>query len=441
MFSVNNPKYPIYSPQISFGQNTDIPKEVLIYLRKRKRSLSKKDSFSRVNINNYNTAKLEGIQNGIDIFKGLSLKQIFFLISHTTEVMLKRGCHNMCAHCYAKAMPESHIEVPNQINKIEFEDFENLCNGIKELNNRFGFKVFDKSAEKYNTLFHDADSSMITLTDKTGKIYDYADLSKMLHDATGRVVLFDTAGWNIQDVKTQKRMEALVKKIMATDNYNFMEFCVSINPFHSIYNMALNLEKSGNITEARKLTDIYTDRMANVLYTLAPLRRKTNSITNSSVLKFNMRALSDDVSTNKYTEMDLQTITNVIREKLKTIYQTNITLNQRNNVQIEDIEWISKNLDKAFDIDNISAVGRASEIITNKKSEVYKNTIASLYNDTKKGAKNCEDGMIDLNGNFYVTNWYETYPTDISLNYVNKGKPTASINPNLRKEIITKNLM
>ena len=147
MISVNSlPLFQPYNSHISFGQNAEIPKEALAYLRKKKKQLSKRDSFARVNLSNYNANRLEGIQNGIDIFKGLNFKQIVFLVTHTTEVMLKRGCHNMCAHCYANAMPKSHIEIPNQITQVEFEDFENLCNGIKELNNRFGFKVFNKKS-------------------------------------------------------------------------------------------------------------------------------------------------------------------------------------------------------------------------------------------------------------------------------------------------------
>ena len=41
-----------------------------------------------------------------------------------------------------------------------------------------------------------------------------------------------------------------------------------------------------------------------------------------------------------------------------------------------------------------------------------------------------------------MTNYIESYPTDIVLNYKNKGKPTAHMAPNLRRDkVITKDLI
>lgn len=44
--------------------------------------------------------------------------------------------------------------------------------------------------------------------------------------------------------------------------------------------------------------------------------------------------------------------------------------------------------------------------------------------------------LIDLNGKFYLTNYNETFPTNIQLNYANKDKTTAPINPDLNERII-----
>ena len=78
-----------------------------------------------------------------------------------------------------------------------------------------GFNIFNrKKVHNYQILFHDADSSMITTKDKTGKEYDYLDLSKMLHDTCNEEILFDTAGWNVQDKNTAPIKPALHEHIV-----------------------------------------------------------------------------------------------------------------------------------------------------------------------------------------------------------------------------------
>ena len=49
--------------------------------------------------------------------------------------------------------------------------------------------------------------------------------------------------------------------------------------------------------------------------------------------------------------------------------------------------------------------------------------------------------IIDINGDVYLTNFYETYKTDIQLNFKNKDKDTAKIKPNLCDKIFTSNLI
>ena len=44
--------------------------------------------------------------------------------------------------------------------------------------------------------------------------------------------------------------------------------------------------------------------------------------------------------------------------------------------------------------------------------------------------------LIDLNGKVYITNYQETYPTNVQLNYINKDKNTAPINPALHEHIV-----
>ena len=51
-------------------------------------------------------------------------------------------------------------------------------------------------------------------------------------------------------------------------------------------------------------------------------------------------------------------------------------------------------------------------------------------------SKQMNAGLIDLNGKYYLTNYNETFSTNIQLNYANKDKATAPINPDLNERII-----
>lgn len=241
LLNLNNQVF--YKNQISFGKNE--PKLIKEYLKNREKRL-RNAGIDYALLNAQDIKHLEGIQKGIKVFENLTMQQINFLARSLSEIALQRGCNNMCSHCYAEAMPPSYQKAENKINKIDFEDFENLCNGFKELNKRLGFNIIESYPENYITLFHDSDASMIFLQDKQGKTYDYLDLAKMLNDVADKLIIFDTTGWNLQDKKTQKRMEKLVKKAINTDEYDFVIFNISANPFHSIYNKSVQLHLENN---------------------------------------------------------------------------------------------------------------------------------------------------------------------------------------------------
>lgn len=260
-----------YKNQISFGKNE--PKLIKEYLKNREKKLTNA-GIDYALLNAQDIKHLEGIQKGIKIFENLSMQQINFLAQNLSEIVLQRGCNNMCSHCYAEAMPPSYQRTENKINKIDFEDFENLCNGFKELNQRLGFNILDSYHEAYVTLFHDSDSSNIFLQDKQGKVYDYLDLAKMINDISDKLIIFDTAGWNLQDKKTQKRMEELVEKATNTDKYDFVWFNISANPFHSLYSRSVQHHLENNKEKEQKFREIYANRMANVIFTLSPLIEK-----------------------------------------------------------------------------------------------------------------------------------------------------------------------
>lgn len=219
--------------------------------------------------------KLDGIQEGINVFKGLNMKEIAFVADTVAEITVNRGCRNICAHCYASAKAPIK-ETANQINKMSWNDFTSLTDGFEELNKRVGFPVVVQKKNKHAMAipFHDADCSSIILKDNEGKEHDFIDIAERLDKAFHLPVLFDTAGWNIQDVKAQKRMEKYVEYYSKPENFKKLEgFNLSVNPFHAMYAKSLELKQNRKPELAEKLYDLYTTRMANVLFTLTPLQK------------------------------------------------------------------------------------------------------------------------------------------------------------------------
>lgn len=432
LLNLNNQVF--YKNQISFGRNE--PKLIKEYLKNREKRL-RDAGIDYALLNAQDIKHLEGIQKGIKVFENLTMQQIKFLAQSLSEIALQRGCNNMCSHCYAEAMPPSYQKSENKINKIDFEDFENLCNGFKELNKRLGFNILESYPEDYITLFHDSDSSMIFLQDKQGKTYDYLDLAKMLNDFADKLIIFDTAGWNLQDKKTQKRMEELVKKAINTDKYDFVTFNISANPFHSIYSKSVQQHLENNKEKEQKFREIYKNRMANVIFTLSPLIEKDN-------LHFIARALPNKLeNVNGYKEDDLKKLYSEIIQKVKLLYEQDLESGNKKVIKTkEQINKYLQTLKSDFrDIDtDLSVTKRLSSIVTDSKTELCKNARRHYFNNPKFAAKIFKYGILDINGKFYTTNFYETYKTDIQLNYINKNKKTAPIAPELRKKQITQEM-
>ncbi len=433
---------------VSFQKSSEIPPSAIKYLKQRRKELG--ESYN--NLESYDWKKLEGLQNGIEIFEGLNFPQVAYLITRLDEIALLRGCNNGCIHCYADAKTPFYMKSNHFADKIDFEDYKNLIDGFKEINERLDFNAFnDGSKYQSASLFHDADSSMIYLQDENNKkTYDYADLAKMLYDVTGREILFDTAGWNLNDKNTQKRMEDLVQKIANSNEYDFMQFYTSINPFQKIYNKSVESAEKGDIETAKKLREIYTDRMANVIFTFSPLIDKKNTIADYDMLDMLIRALSyfgTDLSPKLkgYCGNKFSNVCNEIVEKVEKLYTQDLMSDCPKVIKDENQKerYLNKIQDLATDI-------RCRIGLTNKKllSKFDKNDSYELedmfpkrmYDFGWRGI-NFRKGIIDVNGKFYVTNENETYPTDIVLNYKNKGKNTAPFEPNLRDDIITKEMI
>lgn len=398
--------------------------------------------------------KLDGIQEGINVFKGLNMKEIAFVADTVAEITVNRGCRNICAHCYASAKAPIK-ETANQINKMSWNDFTSLTDGFEELNKRVGFPVVVQKKNKHAMAipFHDADCSSIILKDNEGKEHDFIDIAERLDKAFHLPVLFDTAGWNIQDVKAQKRMEKYVEYYSKPENFKKLEgFNLSVNPFHAMYAKSLELKQNRKPELAEKLYDLYTTRMANVLFTLTPLQKNPN-------FEFIARSAANDSKVPKgFKEKDLRALYMDILEKVNNLYKKDMKSAQK----------VVKNEDEAFEyfnnyykrLENISptiGMSTRAEKFVDKNDEIAKfgerrkqqniKDIQSLkrIKDLRKLNKDMNNhfyGIIDANGDYYMTTFHTSFPTEIKFNFENKGKITAPIAPYLQKDTpLTRNVI
>ena len=398
--------------------------------------------------------KLDGIQEGINVFKGLNMKEIAFVADTVAEITVNRGCRNICAHCYASAKAPIKVNA-NQINKMSLNDFNSLTDGFEELNKRVGFPVVVQKKNKHAMAipFHDADCSSIILKDNEGKEHDFIDIAERLDKAFHLPVLFDTAGWNIQDVKAQKRMEKYVEYYSKPENFKKLEgFNLSVNPFHAMYAKSLELKQNRKPELAEKLYDLYTTRMANVLFTLTPLQKNPN-------FEFIARSAANDSKVPKgFKEKDLRSLYMDILEKVNNLYKKDMKSAQK----------VVKNEDEAFEyfnnyykrLENISptiGMSARAEKFVDKDDEIAKfgerrkqqniKDIQSLkrIKDLRKLNKDMNNhfyGIIDANGDYYLTTFHTSFPTEIKFNFENKGKITAPIAPYLQKDTpLTRNVI
>lgn len=163
---------------------------------------------------------LEGIQYSLKTFENLSFPQIYFLLSNMGEISVPiiRDCSGMCPVCNVNGRPKERNT--NAISCMDFDDFKNFTDDLKEITRRLNFDCAEKSLEKLilatkeygyfttpsSALFYDSDGKDIWLKDANGIIHEFPELNKMLYDATGIKGIFDTAGWSPRNSLVQKRI-------------------------------------------------------------------------------------------------------------------------------------------------------------------------------------------------------------------------------------------
>lgn len=423
---------PHYQP-LSFRGNSQYLKAKQ-YLDERKNELQEKGH--HISIDKFDLEKLEGIQKGIKVFDGMSIKELGLVSQRLAAVLVTRGCSNNCAHCYNDA--KTHID------RMSYEDFKSLTNGYKELNKRLGFNIFKEKlgdTKKVLVPFYDSDCAEIFIKDKQGNAHDIIEINKELYDVTKRQMLFDTAGWNVKHPKTVERVNNYISYYTNPENTEALEsFNLSLNPFHKL-NAEYVKYINNDSARAQKFRNLYTDRMSQVFFDLTPI---------AQTKKFHIYALANSDSTkckDGFKKQDLQILYKEIRTKLEQKYKDDLKSPSPRFVFCE--EDIKKYLDK-YDkktqliFESIQATGRMKDLldpddITVKITENYRQKNLDLENilSNKK-----YEFIINPNGKVYYTNEKDSFLTDIQFNFENKNKETDSVGPNFHKDfVVTKEMI
>ncbi|MBR1461260.1 hypothetical protein IJ596_06490, partial [bacterium] len=276
-------------------------------------------------------------------------------------------------------------------------------------------------------LFWDSDCSETYLLDKNGKVHDLTDLTKEFYTILELTSHVDTAGWNPKSKEIQKRMERFVE--YCSNNPEFLKKAItrinlSINPFHSLQTTALKQKQKGNIENYNKLHQKYLDMVANMINTFAPLIEHPK-------IGFTCRVYPDFMD---YPELDGFRTKNMIELKTEIIEH----FKSKYPETIEKYPKITDILENKIipEDDFITKGGRDNQFKQFSRTWIKLRPLKELKSneDLIKRAFLVGRAYIDLNGDFYMINDYESYKTNLRLNI---GKDTNKpMRPPVHSQIV-----
>lgn len=215
------------------------------------------------NIGSIDLSKIEDVFEGINIFKGIKVKDIFKNQKHFSfnTILIQRGCPHQCVHCGAESQ--------EKIQKMPWDNFTKIIDGIGTLRERLGFNPFKMIVENENEieLYKDTDIILYSSAGKDGQIHNSYDAAKYMHEKIGAKTIVQTAG--LTSPIAQKAAEQFVE-----DSSILRAFGLSVHPFHGRMEKSIQAAMAGNENEAEKHRNIYTDIMANAIRTTMGLKNK-----------------------------------------------------------------------------------------------------------------------------------------------------------------------
>lgn len=392
---------------------------------------------------NCNLKKLEGIQEGLKTFEGLSMKQITFALTDLHSINMIRGCLNHCLHCYANAQPF--------ISRVPFESFKQIMDDILSLKKRIGVNPVSHRGSKYIDCYFDADGIDMHLFDKEGKKHDAIEISKLIHKSTGMKAVFDTNGWDRNDKEKQQIAEDYVQKLLDKNNSkHFYQINISLNPFNPKYVRALKdgykpedysplipitdaVNKQNTYEKLQKAEKNYREYVkneANILFTFTPLllKNKVGTI---------IRGVNKNVPNMEgcYLEDYTTTLSNILGN-LELMYMFDADGEQKvikNSKMIDkalkkylklfnrnaDFLFSSGRMEKFYKVKNngsIAGIGKINSL----REQAYNNYINISLSKKLSSADWLYLKMINSDGKVYLYDNYSIIPTDIQLKTENK---------------------
>ena len=400
------------------------------------------------NMDDFDQKHLEGIQYGLKTFENLSFPQIYFLLSNMGEISVPvvRDCSGMCPACNVNGRPKERNT--DTISRMDFEDFKNFTDDIKEISLRLNFDCAAKSLEKLkqdtkeygyytipsSALFYDSDGKDIWLKDEKGTIHEFPELNKMLYEATGIKGLFDTAGWSPRNTVVQNRMEKIVNYYSKPENQKELEqINISINTYHGIIQKANEYKNKGDMESYARMKKTYVNNIANAMYTCTPLL-------DSDCYQILIKAV-DSRQDSRFKDYDQDVCGNLLKEIIKTLFDRYLQDVQDGNHKyaknFEEAEMLASKQVEKFSplLTNITPSAKSNIFSTIKDNYSYiKNNKNASYNDVMQ--KKLISVLIDVNGKVYINNDHELFETDICLNFKNKDKKTKQLYPLPDKRIL-----
>lgn len=397
-------------------------------------------------LRHYSMEFIDGLQYGIKVFKGLTMKEIQYLSENLHVIAVKRGCKNMCAHCYADAKPQNR--------EMSWEDFTAITRGFKTLRKRFeGLDIYGKNnpvtrddlLSQTTELFYDADCMDLAIKDKKGRVYDFTELSTELYDSLGRRTAFDTSGWNRNNPKMQVRAEKYAEYFSSPENMEKLNaFNVSFNVFNASYVASRKALKNGDFDKAKRLRARYVDNMANTLFTFTPL------IDNP---KFHILARSFDFkakNANGFNPKNLRNLAQDIIERVAELYHQDLNgsrkyIKSQNMMDEKMVNLILKMNHLDTELNSSGRMKKFMEEFGIKANLLeYDDGMKKVIEDLKKTGRYHRyimQRMIDADGKVYHMNYARFIPTEIQLNIPNKNIPSPKL-ANLQEDfVLTKELL
>ena len=374
--------------------------------------------------------KLDGIQNGLKSFEGLSLKQVAMALTDLHSMNMISGCTRHCLHCYANAQPF--------VKRAPYEDLKQICDDIKELQNRTGLKVCHHHGQAYINVGFDADALDCHLFDKNGKKHDFVDLAKLVYESTGYKPVFDTNGWDTKE--KQEIAEFYIKKLLEDDNYeNFYQINISVNPFNPRYVKALKSGYDANILyrpytkvvfatddnkedntpqeliKAQELYTKYVQNVANTLLTFKPLIK-------TGKLGLIVRALDNNIDNMQgFRVEDFATTLKHITSELYFRYQFRGDLTKEEfDFYVDNLSRVSTRLfssgrmEKFYKVTNNRSLS-GIEKIDSERTESEARIEAIKKEKKLSAAKLRYLKMISPDGRVFLYDNYAIIPTDVQL--------------------------